>query len=301
MAETISRRIWVLEEGQARQERENLPRERPFTIQVRAGRERRNATETTRTPGHDYELAAGLLYSQGYIRSRHDFSHMTYCVQEAGRQEYSLLTVALYAARMPALPRPEEVVIDGNSCGVSSDNLLAALGARAPESLPAGPVLPRPEEVVIDGNSCGVSSDNLLAALGARAPESLPAGPVLPVRALAAQASEVPVGAAFFDAAGELQVARQDVRPLQALDKVIGWALLEERLPLGPGVLWLPGPADYAMMERAVLAGAPLVGSRGRPGSLAVSAAHRHGITLFAVRDDEVWLYTGRERVTAGS
>lgn len=263
MAETISRRIWVLEEGQARQERENLPREQPFTIQVRAGRERRNATETTRTPGHDYELAAGLLYSQGYIRSRHDFSHMTYCVQEAGRQEYSLLTVALYAARMPALPRPEEVVIDGNSCGVSSENLLAALAARAPESLPAGPVLP--------------------------------------VRALAAQASEVPVGAAFFDAAGELQVARQDVRPLQALDKVIGWALLEERLPLGPGVLWLPGPADYAMMERAVLAGAPLVGSRGRPGSLAVSAAHRHGITLFAVRDDEVWLYTGRERVTAGS
>lgn len=263
MAETISRRIWVLEDGRARQEREQLPREQPFTIQVRAGRERRNAAETTRTPGHDYELAAGLLYSQGYISSRDDFSHMTYCVEEAGQQEYNLLTVALYAARMPALPRPEEVVIDGNRCGVSSDSLLEALAARAPAALADGPALP--------------------------------------VAALAAQAAEVPMGAAFFDEAGALQIVRQDVRPLQALDKVLGWALLEGRLPLGRGVLWLPGPADYAMMERAVLAGAPFVGSRGRPGSLAVSAAHRHGITLFAVRDDEVWLYTGQERVMGGS
>ncbi len=262
MAETISRRTWVIENGQARQERERLPREQPFTIQVRAGRERRNAAETTRTPGHDYELAAGLLYSQGYIHSRDDFSHMTYCVEVAGRQEYNLLTVALYAARMPPLPRPEEVVIDGNNCGVSSDSILAMLAARAPAALPDGPLLT--------------------------------------VAALAAQAAKAPAGAAFFDAAGTLQVAREDVRALQALDKLLGWAVLEERLPLRPGVLWLPGPADYAMMERAVLAGAPLVASRGRPGSLAVSAAHRHGITLFAVRDGAVWLYTGRQRVTNG-
>lgn len=260
MAETINRRIWVLQDGQARQERERLPRELPFTIQVRAGRERRKAAETTRTPGHDYELAAGLLYSQGYIASRHDFSHMTYCVEDAGRQEYNLLTVALRAPRLPALPRPEEVVIDGNSCGVSSDNLLAALAARVPPTLPGGPVLP--------------------------------------VAALLAQAAQAPSGAAFFDAAGQLQVVRHDVRPLQALDKLLGWALLNDRLPLGAGVLWLPAHADYAMMERAVLAGAPVVASRGRPGSLAVSAAHHHGITLLAIRQDSVWLYTGRERVT---
>lgn len=259
MAETISHHIWVLQDGRARQERAHLPRELPFTIQVRAGRERRNAAETTRTPGHDYELAAGLLYSQGYIANRHDFSHMTYCVEDAGRQEYNLLTVALRASRMPALPRPEEVIVDGNSCGVSSENLLAALAARQP---------PAPPE-----------------------------GPVVQAAALLAQAAEAPSGAAFFDAAGALQATRHDVRPLQALDKLLGWALLNDRLPLDSGVLWLPAHADYAMMERAVLAGASLVASRGRPGSLAVSAAHRHGLTLLAVRNDDVWIYSGPERV----
>jgi FdhD protein len=137
MGEMINQRVWVLDNGQARYQRETLPREQPFTIQVRAGRQRRNAAETTRTPGHDYEFAAGLLYAAGYIDSRDDFAHMTYCVEDAVRQEYNLLTVALRATRLPALPRPEEVIVDGSSCGVSSDNLLAALASRSLPALPA--------------------------------------------------------------------------------------------------------------------------------------------------------------------
>ncbi|MDT8306638.1 MAG: formate dehydrogenase accessory sulfurtransferase FdhD [Anaerolineae bacterium] len=258
MPETITHRIAVLEDGAERQERATLPREQPFTIQVRAGRQRRNAAETTRTPGHDYELAAGLLYAAGYIHDRDDFSHMTYCVGDGMRQEYNLLTVALRAARLPTLPRPEEVIVDGTSCGVSSDTLLAALAARERPTPPPFSLTPA---------------------------------------ALLAQAADPPAGAAFLDANGELQVARTDVRPLQALDKLLGWAVLGARLPLPAGMLWLPAAADYAMLERAVLAGAAVVVSRGQPSSLAISTAHRHDITLLAVRPDAVLTYTGRERL----
>jgi FdhD protein len=262
MSETITHRITILENGDERQERMTLPRELPFTIQVRAGRQRRNAAETTRTPGHDYELAAGLLYAAGYIASRDDFSHMTYCVEDGTRQEYSLLTVALRAARLPALPRPEEVIVDGTSCGVSSDTLLAALAARAHPSPPASAVAPG---------------------------------------ALLAQAEQASTGAAFFDAAGDRLVARADVRPLHALDKLLGWALLEDRLPLPPGVLWLPAPASYPLLERAVLGGAAVVVSRGKPSSLAISTAHRHNISLLAARGDTLLIYAGGERLTPTS
>jgi FdhD protein len=268
MAETFTHRVWLLEDGNERSEGQELPREQllreqllreqPFTIQVRAGRQRRNAAETTRTPGHDYELAAGLLYAAGYIASRDDFAHMTYCVADAGRQEYNLLTVALHAPWLPALPRPEEVIVEGGSCGVSSDNLLAAL---------AGRIQHRPPDFAIEP------------------------------QALVAQAGRVAGRAAFFDEAGTLQAARVDVRPIQALDKLLGWALLEERLPLGAGVLWLPGPADYAMLERAVLAGVPIVASPGPPTSLAISAAHRQGIALLAMKGESIRVYSGRERL----
>jgi FdhD protein len=258
MAETIDQRVWVLNDGQARYQRETLPREQPFTIQVRAGRQRRNAAETTRTPGHDYELAAGLLYAGGYINSRDDFAHMTYCVEDAVRQEYNLLTVTLRARRLPELPRPEEVIVDGSSCGVSSDGLLAALASRTLPALPAFSITPE---------------------------------------AILSQAGRAPSGAAFFDGDGMLQVERGDVRPLQALDKLLGWALLNERLPLGAGVLWLPGRADYPMIERVALAGVPIAASRGHPSSLALSAAHRQGITLVAAAGQTVSVYTGRERV----
>jgi FdhD protein len=262
MGEMINQRVWVLDNGQARYQRETLPREQPFTIQVRAGRQRRNAAETTRTPGHDYEFAAGLLYAAGYIDSRDDFAHMTYCVEDAVRQEYNLLTVALRATRLPALPRPEEVIVDGSSCGVSSDNLLAALASRSLPALPAFSM--RPEGIL-------------------------------------SQAGSAPSGAAFFDGGGELQVERADVRPLQALDKLLGWALLNDRLPLGAGVLWLPGPADYAMIERVALAGVPVAASRGHPSSLAISAAHRQGVTLLLVKGDTLRVYSGRERLGSGS
>lgn len=258
MAETFTHRVWLLEDGNERFERQELPREQPFTIQVRAGRERRNAAETTRTPGHDYELAAGLLYAAGYIASRDDFAHMTYCVADAGRQEYNLLTVALHAPRLPALPRPEEVVVDGGSCGVSSDNLLAAL---------AGRIQHRPPDFAIEPQS------------------------------LVAQAGQAAGSAAFLDQAGALQAARADVRPIHALDKLLGWAVLEERLPLGAGVLWLPAPADYAMIERAALAGVPVVASPGPPTSLAISAAHRQGIALLAVKGESIRVYSGGERL----
>jgi FdhD protein len=267
MAETFTHRVWLFENGSEQLQREQLLREQllreqPFTIQVRAGRQRRTAAETTRTPGHDYELAAGLLYAAGYITSRDDFAHMTYCVADAGRQEYNLLTVALHAPRLPALPRPEEVIVDGTSCGVSSDNLLAGLARRSQDALPDFSIAPQP---------------------------------------LFSQSGQAAGRAAFFDETGVLQVARVDVRPLHALDKLLGWALLEDRLPLGAGVLWLPAPADYAMMERAALAGVPVVASPGPPSSLAISAAHRQGMTLLSVAGASIRVYSGRERLATGS
>ncbi|MFW6070735.1 MAG: formate dehydrogenase accessory sulfurtransferase FdhD, partial [bacterium] len=240
------------------------PREIPFEIQLRAGRTLRTVANTTRTPGHDYELAAGLLLSEGFIHSRHDVSHMTYCMDERALQEYNLLTVVLHSRHMPQPPQPEQMVVDGVACGVSSQSLLEALQQRALPPIPDGPT---------------ISAETLLQMAGQEAGDAHSAT------------------ATLFTFEGQLRAHRQDVHPRNALDKLLGWGLLNDHLPFHDAFLWLNQRPTFALLQRCAVAGVPLLCSTLPPSSLALSLAARHNITLLHAAGDQITVYSGDQRL----
>ena len=270
----VKQKVWIARGGRLKREKAVLAREMPFEIQVRAGRERQSVAHILRTPGNDYELAAGLLYAEGYLDNKQGFSHMTYCMDDATRQEYNLLTVSLRANHLPRPPQPDRTVIDGRTCGVSSEGVIEATLAlheqRQNMPLPAGP------QVAPD-----VLRHLPEIADGARAPRLGAAG----------------AAAALFDPAGTLLELREDVAAANALDKLVGWGLLNGRLPFHEQILLVTGRATFSTLQRAALAGIPLVCCRQPPSTLAVSIAYRFDITLATVAG-EVAVYTGRERIT---
>lgn len=262
----VNRRVWTATNGNFSTSKRELAMEVPFEIQLRAGREQRSVANIMRTPGNDYELAAGLLYVEDYIHSHHDFSHMTYCMADGAQQEYNLLTVALRAAHLPAPREPEQVVVNGTACGVSSQTLLEALEARARPAL----------------SDEGALSPRLLRAAAERVANERSAG-------LEA--------AALFDTDGAVVAVREDVHLANALDKLVGWGLLNERLPFARHLMLLTGRVTFALLQRCVLGGATMVGAPGTPSSLAVSLALRQGITLVGLEGVDVIMYAGRERL----
>jgi FdhD protein len=267
------RRIWVLSDGESHRQQDILVSEEPLEIQLQAGQQQQTAAITMRTPGHDYELTAGFLYSEGLIASRHDFVHMTYCVDRAdSEQEFNLLTVRLRGSRLPPLPQLERHFFTNSACGICGSTMLTDLDQRPLPVLSAGPVL---------------------------APEELYA---LPSRLAAAQTLFAQTGglhaAALFDASGELLVAREDIGRHNALDKVIGWGLLNDRLPFSDHVLLVSGRASFELLQKCVVAGVSLFCAVSAPSTLAVALAQRFGVTLVGfLRGERCNIYTHPARI----
>lgn len=261
---TIKQNITILSNTEQRRQKATLSREIPFEIRLRAGRTLRTVANTTRTPGHDYELAAGLLLAEGFIHSRRDFSHMTYCMDQRALQEYNLLTVVLHSRQMPQPPQPEKIIVDGISCGVSSQSLLEALEQRALPPLPDGPLI-------------GVDALLRMAHEVAGDPQS--------------------ATAALFTSNASLRARRHDVHAPNALDKLLGWGLLNDHLPFHHSVLWLSERPTFALLQRCAVAGIPLLCAAAPPTSLAISIASRHNITLLHAAGDQIAVYSGETRL----
>jgi FdhD protein len=262
----VEQKVWAWESGTWQRAAQTLLREVPFEIQLRAGQQGRSVLQTTRTPGHDYELAAGFLYSTGYLQRRDELAQMTYCVGTGTEQAYNLLTVTLRGEGLPQPPVAEQVVVDGIACGVSSQTLLEAWERRAVAAPAAGPVI----------------APTLVPARGA---------------ALAREATPDAGFAALLAADGEVLVTREDATPQHALHKVVGWGLLEGQLPFHERIVIYSGRVTFAAVEAAIAAGASLLGSARRPSSLALSLAYRCGLTLLSWEGKQVTVYTGRERL----
>lgn len=264
--------VWVVENGKVRPRQDQITTEEP--LEIRLVSPRRTIAITMRTPGADFELAAGFLYSEGIISGREDIQRMSYCVDASvdGEQRYNIVNVALQEGLNPDLQPLERHFYTTSACGVCGKASLEALRLWGYPAIPLEPKV-TPEMIY-----------------------------TLPGKLRAAQGIFDATGglhaAALFDATGELLLLQEDVGRHNALDKVIGSALLGEQLPLNNHLVMVSGRASFEILQKCTAAGVPIVCSVSAPSSLAVSVAKEFGMTLIGfLRGERFNVYAGVERL----
>jgi FdhD protein len=222
---------------------------------------------TMRTPGDDIELAAGFLVTEGIVADFGAVASIAHCEANENAVEARLEPGAA-GVRLPEARH----FFASSSCGVCGKATIEALRARAP---------------ALHGDPLRVDATLLRA---------------LPERLRGAQRLFGETGAlhaaGLFDARGELLCAREDVGRHNAVDKVVGWAALEGRLPLAGTILLASGRLGFEIAQKALVAGIPLLAAISGPSSLAVELARANGMTLIAfLRGDALNVYAGAGRV----
>ena len=272
---TTSARILAYDGAASREIVDDLATEEPLEIRLAGAGEIRSVAVTMRTPGNDFELAAGFLYSEGIVARREDIAEISYCIDPAvdAQQRYNIVNVRLASAALPALDRLERHFTMSSACGVCGKANIEALQTRAKPIDDAIRVTP------------GFIAE-------------------LPEKMREAQRVFESTGglhaAALFDRNGALLVLREDVGRHNALDKIAGWALLNDRLPLSSCVLLVSGRASYELLQKSIVARIPIVCAVSAPSSLAVDLAREFGVTLLGfVRGSRANVYTRRERISA--
>jgi FdhD protein len=251
---------------------ETLAVEEPLEIRVNGV----PVTVTMRTPGSDVELAQGFLLTEGVIATRSDVVTVRYCrgAGPDGANTYNVLDVTL----APGVAMPDVDVTRNfyttSSCGVCGKASLDAVRLISrycpgddPASVTAEALTEMPAQLR--------SAQKVFASTGGLH------------------------GAALFSAEGTMLAVREDIGRHNAVDKVIGWALENDKIPLKGSVLLVSGRASFELTQKAVMAGIPVLAAVSAPSSLAVDLAGQSGLTLVAfLRGDSMNVYTRPDRVT---
>ena len=268
---TARRRVHHVTADDAVARPETLVVEEPLEIRVNGT----PVTVTMRTPGSDIELAQGFLLTEGIITRRDDVLTVRYC-KGAGTDNvntYNVLDVKL----APDVVMPDVDVTRNfyttSSCGVCGKASLEAVR-------------------VISRHGPGDDPSTVAA-------ETLSAMPVQLRDAQKVFAATGGLhGAALFDADGTMLAVREDIGRHNAVDKVIGWSLEADRIPLAATVLLVSGRASFELTQKAVMAGIPVLAAVSAPSSLAVDLASQSGLTLVAfLRGDSMNVYTRPDRI----
>jgi FdhD protein len=269
-------RMRVVEDGRTRVRPDVLATEEPMEIRLVSGGSSQTVAVTMRTPGADFELAAGFLYGEGIVSSPEDIKKISYCVDPEvdAEQQYNIVNVELRAGRKYD-PRPlERHFYTTSACGVCGKASLEQLELRGCPVIPPGPE---------------IAAEKIYG---------------LPQKLREAQGLFEATGglhaAALFDAEGDLIALREDVGRHNATDKLIGWALLDGRLPLSNHAVMVSGRSSFEILQKCLTAGVPIVCAISAPSSLAVDVARRFNITLVGfLRGNRFNVYSAPERVCA--
>lgn len=256
--------------GQVRPGSEVVATEEPFDIRINAEGQEIKATVTMRTPGNDFELATGFLYAESVLSGKDDLSAVRYCQPQA-EQQYNVVTVDLRGP-MPEMATLDRMFYSNSGCGVCGKASMDQLALRG---------------IPVQGDGLKVDSELILSL-----PERLRRGQKLFDKTGGVHA------AGLFDAEGKLECVREDVGRHNALDKLVGWALLQDRLPLTDRILVVSGRASFELAQKALRAGAGMLCAVSAPSTLAVDLAGRFGMTLIGfLRDESFNVYCGEQRV----
>jgi len=274
MARTMNRRpvvkINLDTAAEPRRRPDDLAAEEPLEIRVRKA----PLAVTMRTPGHDIDLAMGFLLTEGIIGAAGDVVTAQLCAGTDTPNTYNVVDVVLGADVPPPVTDPSRNFYTTSSCGVCGKASIDAVRTRS---------------------RFDVSDDGF--AITARLLSELPD------KLRAAQRTFDLTGglhaAGLFSGDGELLVLREDVGRHNAVDKVIGWALREGRLPLAGHVLLVSGRASFELTQKAWMAGIPLLAAVSAPSTLAAELADEAGMTLVGfLRGRSMNVYAGAQRVT---
>ncbi|MGH2725251.1 MAG: formate dehydrogenase accessory sulfurtransferase FdhD [Actinomycetota bacterium] len=263
-------RVMAVRDGRRSERPDRLATEEPMEIRAGGpGQEPVPVAVTMRTPGHDFELAAGFLHTEGLIDGGGQVASITYCELPAEEQHYNVVTVRLTRGLRPgALHRNFYAT---SSCGICGKASLEHVEVRCAE-LPPGPE---------------VGGSTILGLPGA-----------LRRRQRIFEQTGGLHATGLFGTGGELKTLREDVGRHNAVDKVVGHALLAGDLPLHDAILQVSGRLSFEIVQKAAVAGIPIVCAVSAPSSLAVEAARRFGMTLVGfVRGPGFNVYAHPERI----
>lgn len=250
--------------------------EEPLEIRLGFGslaeRRQQRLAVTMRTPGNDFEMVLGFLFTEGIVQSYEQIESIKYC-EDVGRQDEkgNVIRVELQLDVRIALARLQRNFYTTSSCGVCGKSSIDAVR----------------QQCMAIAFSWKIEPDIIH-----QLPKKL---------RQAQQVFEYTGGlhaAGLFDQAGQLQLIREDVGRHNALDKVIGAMLVNNSLPLLNQILFVSGRASFELVQKAAIAGIPIFAAVGAPSSLAVTLAKECGMTLLGfVREEKFNIYTSKERV----
>jgi FdhD protein len=285
----LAAQVWIVDGGAPEVRADQLAAEEPLEIRLLArgaprallvpapgaARElRQTVAVTMRTPGQDFELAAGFLYGEGVVRSAADIADISYCSDPGVEEDrrHNIVNVELSKERLPDLKALERHFYTTSACGVCGKASLEALRLQADPISSRGPEV---EPAVLFG---------------------------LPGKLRAHQGVFAATGglhaAGLFDDRGELLALREDVGRHNALDKLVGWALREGRLPLDRHIVMVSGRTSFELLQKCLMARAPILCAVSAPSTLAVALAKEFGITLVGfLRGERFNVYAGIERI----
>ena len=249
-----------------------LAAEEPLEIRVGG----RSLAVTMRTPGHDFDLAAGFLVSEGVIARAEHLRSAQYCsgVNDEGVNTFNVLDVSLAPGVAPPEPSLERSFYTTSSCGLCGRASIDAVRTQSAYEV-------RDDRLRVD------------AELLTTFPSMLRAG-----QAVFEKTGGLHAAGLFDGVSGKMLVVREDVGRHNAVDKVIGWALKEDRLPLRGTVLMVSGRASFELTQKAMMAGVPILAAVSAPSSLAAEMATEVGMTLVGfLRGSSMVVYAGGERI----
>ena len=256
------------DDGKLRRKDDYLAAEEP--LEIRVGTE--PLSVTMRTPGHDRELAAGFLFTEGLIQQREQIVKLESAEPQDGTNRGNVIEAALVPESAPDFVKMRRHFFAASSCGICGKASIDSIRSRLLAA-------PNPDF-------------RLDTEMLVRLPEALRSAQDVFQRTGGLHA------AALFDARGNVLVLREDIGRHNAVDKVIGWALLEGRVPLSDSVLLVSGRGGFEIVQKAIVAGVPVVASVSAPSSLAVQLARELHLTLIGfLRGRRFVIYAGEERV----
>ncbi len=229
---------------------------------------------TMRTPGNDDELAIGFLFTEGIINNYNSVKKAGHIFIACSENKENIFEVKLQEEIVPHLSQAERNFYTTSSCGVCGKASINAIRT----------VIPSSEKTVINM----IIPKEIIYSL----PEKLSAHQKVFAETGGLHA------AALFDNNGKILMVREDVGRHNALDKLIGASLINNKMPLSDSILFLSGRASFELVQKAAMAGIPLIAAVGAPSSLAVSLAQEFGITLIGfLRENRFNIYSSAERI----